>query len=68
MGANMIIVKRGFFTQAFTRWVTALRPQLNRQRARWLRCFSLQAESLPRRRALPAHPLTIHLGASNCRF
>ncbi|MDR2154322.1 MAG: hypothetical protein LBE78_04760 [Burkholderiaceae bacterium] len=52
----------------FTSLVAALRTRAGRPRARWRRCSSLQASSLQRPRALPAHPMTACSGAFNYRF
>ena len=51
-----------------TSWVRALRTRLSRAAAHWPRCSALSSMSPQRCHALPAHRITAHSGASNCRF
>ena len=57
-----------FAMNTFTHWVEARRPRLRCPGARWTALLRLAGSSLPRCRVLPAHPMTAHSGASNCRF
>ena len=57
-----------FAMNTFTHWEKALRARLSCPGARWTALLRLAGSSLPRCRALPAHPMTAHSGASNCRF
>ena len=63
------LVNIAFFAlNAFTLSVRALRTRLSCPGARWTALLCLAGTSLPRCRALPAHPMTAHSAASNCRF